>query len=187
MILLGSEIIREVEAGNICISPFEIGRTGPNSYDLTLSSTLRCYTPSILDMDAVNPTVDLTIPDTGLVLEPGRFYLGATNETATSKKYVPFLEGRSSVARLGITVHAAAGVGDRYWGFDPFSSDPLYPVWVLEITVEIPVRVYPNRRVCQVMFMEGRGDEDSPVNRYNGKYSAQRGPQESLLWKDAPR
>lgn len=190
MILLGSEIIAGVQAGDITITDFDASRCGPNSYDLTLSPRLRTYALDIgqaLDMDTDNPTHDLTIPDTGLVLVPGTLYLGATNETATSRRYVPLLEGRSSVARLGITVHAAAGVGDRLWGHDADTDEPLFPVWVLEITVAVPVRVYPNRRVCQVLFLEGSGDPAAPVNRYRGKYSTQKGPQHSLMFKDSDK
>ena len=109
-ILLGDMIDREVRAGNICIDPYNPSNLGPNSYDLTLAPKLVRYTRYPLVMDADNPCEELVIPPEGLLLEPGDFYLGATNETSTSKLYVPLLEGRSSIARLGITVHAAAGV-----------------------------------------------------------------------------
>ena len=184
MILLGSEIIREVEAGNICISDFDPSRCGPNSYDLTLQSVLFCYMQDELDMNKSNPVRRIDIPEEGYVLVPGEFYIGATNETATSKKYVPLLEGRSSIARLGITVHAASGYGDLWWGYDHNDCE-LFPTWTLELSVIKPIRIYANRRVCQAIFVTPQGDPNDPRNRYPGKYSAQKLPQPSLMWKDA--
>ena len=52
------------------------------------------------------------IPEVGIVLEPGRTYLGSTVEYTETRRYVPFLEGKSSVGRLGIDIHATAGKGD---------------------------------------------------------------------------
>lgn len=178
-----SEIIREVEAGNICISNFDHSRCGSNSYDLTLQPVLFCYTQAELDMDKPNPVRRIDIPVDGYVLVPGEFYIGATNETATSKKYVPLLEGRSSVARLGITVHAASGYGDLWWGYD-YNDVEQFPTWTLELYVIKPVRIYANRRVCQAIFAAPQGDPEDPRNRYPGKYSTQKLPQPSLMWED---
>lgn len=183
MILLGSRIIEEYRNGNISISPFDESRVGPNSYDLTLNNKLLRYTEPVLDMMTENPVEEILIPESGLVLYPGELYIGATNETATSKKYVPMLEGRSSIARLGIVVHLAAGFGDCRFGYAEDDTE-LFPTWTLEITVEKPVRIYANRRVCQAYFVQADGDLMDRRNHYRGKYSNQKDPQPSLLWKD---
>lgn len=182
MILLHSEILKEMEAGNIHISPFNIEHLGPNSYDCTLQPTLLVYTDYELDMGKANPTRSITIPESGYVLQPGELYLGATNECATSKKFVPCLEGRSSIARLGISVHHAAGYGDRAFAYNE-NGECTQATWTLEITVVKPVVVYPNRRVCQVYFTTTLGESTEACN-YKGKYSHQKLPQASKIHND---
>lgn len=51
-------------------------------------------------------------PEEGLLLEPDRLYLGRTNEYTYTEGFVPMLEGRSSVGRLGLFIHVTAGFGD---------------------------------------------------------------------------
>ena len=125
MVLTGPEIIRQIEAGDIHIAPFTPAHDGPNSYDVTLNARLLVYDLAPgepLDMKRDNPTRALTIPAEGLVLEPGVLYIGCTNETATSKAFVPMFEGRSSIGRLGINTHITAGFGDVGWGYLPDAS-----------------------------------------------------------------
>ena len=55
-------------------------------------------------------------PSGGFVLQPGRLYLGATQEYTETHATVPFLEGKSSVGRLGIDIHATAGKGVNLFG-----------------------------------------------------------------------
>lgn len=181
LILLKSKLLAAISAGDIFIDPYNEKNVGPNSIDLTLNPKLLVYDNHVLDMDKKNPTRDIIIPNDGLMLLPGVFYLGSTNEVATSDRYVPFLEGRSSVARLGITVHAAAGVGDI--GFAVVNRKPTGATWTLEISVAKPVIVYPNRRVCQVIFLEGVGDICEEY-MYHGKYNHQMEAQSSLMSDD---
>ena len=122
MVLTGKEIVRQMEAGTIHIAPFIPANLGPNSYDVSLNRKLLVYDlppGSALDIKMENPTRSLLIPDAGLVLEPGTLYLGCSNETATSNRFVPMFEGRSSIGRLGINTHITAGFGDVGWGYLP--------------------------------------------------------------------
>ena len=112
MILSGKEIEREIKNGNIKIEPFDRSKINPNSYNLTLSDELVVYENKTLDMKENNPTARLIISKEGLLLQPGRVYLARTIERTFTDKYVPMLEGRSSVGRLGISVHVTAGFGD---------------------------------------------------------------------------
>jgi dCTP deaminase len=163
MILLDRDIVEARERGDIIIEPFDGEHLGPNSYDVTLASHLMVYDyaqAGELDMDRTNSVRQITIPETGLRLEPGQLYLGATNEIIGSKRhFVPHLEGRSSIGRLGMGVHVTAGFGDLgYVGR-----------WTLEITVVHPLRIYPNRRVAQSYFLLGMGlRADRP---YSGRYA----------------
>jgi len=188
MVLTGTEILRQMELGNIHIAPFQSAHLGPNSYDVTLNPSLLVYELSPgehLDMKQENKTRSLEIPEAGLVLQPGILYLGCSNETATSLRYVPMFEGRSSIGRLGINTHITAGFGDVGWGYLPNAEGQLicqYPTWTLEIEVVHAIRVYPNVRIGQVYFMT----PDGVLTYYKGKYSQQKQPQASQLFKDFP-
>ena len=59
-----------------------------------------------------NTSFSITIPEDGLLLEPQKLYLGRTIEYTATEGYVPMLEGRSSIGRLGLFVHVTAGFGD---------------------------------------------------------------------------
>lgn len=170
MILSGREIEREVKAGNIVIDPFDAKQVNPNSYNLRLESTLLTYDCRTLDADTPNLTSSHNLPPEGLVLYPGILYLGSTVEKAGSDKYVPLIEGRSSIGRLGVSVHVTAGFGDI--GF--------LGRWTLEITCVHEVWVFPKMEICQVCFHEIKGDYDL----YNGKYQNAEFVEESKLHEE---
>src|SRR5665647_18534 len=104
MILSGKEIQKQIEAGQIHIDPYNPSDINPNSYNLHLHNQLREYTADILDMKQPNPTRTIEIPPEGLILRPGHLYLGRTVEYTRTDSFVPMLEGRSSVGRLGMYV-----------------------------------------------------------------------------------
>src|SRR4051812_5444120 len=108
MILTGPEIKARLN-GDIQIEPFDIKYLNPNSYNLRLHEDLLVYTEMPLDMKRDNPTQKLTIPPEGILLQPGKLYLGRTVEHTITQNLVPMLEGRSSVGRLGLYVHVTAG------------------------------------------------------------------------------
>ena len=112
MILTGDEIKRQIELKNFQIEDFDEARLGPNSYNLRLHPTLLYYDEVTLDATKINRSSSIEIPETGLILEPGILYIGMTKEyTKTSGPYVPMIEGRSSIGRLGIRIHVTAGFG----------------------------------------------------------------------------
>ena len=171
MILSGKEIHQQVENGTISIDPFNSDQLNPNSYNLRLHSDLLVYDSDVLDMKEKNSTSPLTIPDEGLLLEPQKLYLGRTIERTATDKYVPMLEGRSSVGRLGLFIHITAGFGDI--GFDGF--------WTLEIFCVQPIKIYANLEICQIFYHTIDGDYDLYRSK---KYQSNRGVQPSMLYKD---
>ncbi len=171
MILSGKEIARRVAAGEIVIEPFDPGRLNPNSYNLTLHNELLVYENEILDMKRDNPAKRIVIPPEGLVLEPGRLYLGRTKEFTKTDRFVPMLEGRSSTGRLGLFVHITAGFGDV--GFAGF--------WTLEIFCVQPIRIYPDVEVCQIHYHSIEGDYE--LYR-SGKYQNNTDIQTSRMYRD---
>ena len=111
MILSGKEIARHI-GEEIMITPFNPKRLNPNSYNLTLADELMVYDNYELDMKKKNTGHLLKIPQEGYVLEPNKLYLGRTHEYTKTTCFVPMLEGRSSVGRLGLFIHVTAGFGD---------------------------------------------------------------------------
>lgn len=170
MILTGNEIYNQIVIGNIEIDPFDVTRINPNSYNLSLGNELAVYKDLVLDMRRKSELVSIPIPNDGYKLEPHRLYLASTVERTFTDKYVPILSGRSSIGRLGISIHVTAGFGDI--GFNG--------KWTLEIFCIEPVIIYPNVPICQIYFEEPKGK----VSLYNSKYNNNNGIQGSMLWKD---
>lgn len=176
MILTDQEILTCMEAGDIVISPFRRSCLGTNSYDVHLGATLARYKDPILDAKKHNAVEYFTIGDDGFVLEPHHFYLGVTEEYTETHRHVPFLEGKSSVGRLGIDIHATAGKGDV--GFCNY--------WTLEISVKQPVRVYAGMPVGQLIYFTVKGDILTPYNqKASAKYlEKDPRPRESFMFKN---
>ena len=176
MILSDKNILASIERGEIVIEPFRRDCLGSNSYDVHLAKYLAVYHAEVLDAREHNKIKELLIPPEGLVLQPGVLYLGVTEEYTETHATVPFLEGKSSIGRLGIDIHATAGKGDV--GF--------CNTWTLEISVTMPVRVYAGMPVGQLIYFGVDGDV---LNRYNNKKSAKYNertdrPVESMMWKN---
>lgn len=161
MILSDIMIKQAVKKGDIFISPFDEKKLNPNSYDVTLGKNLIMYLDDVLDMKKSPNYTEIEIDEeTGFCLKPGILYLGVTNEYTSNPSYAPSLEGKSSCARMGISVHLTAGFGDV--GF--------YGNWTLEITVIKPVVVYPGMRIAQLYFQKITSTTEvsyDVVGRYN--------------------
>ncbi len=176
MILSDEAIRQEIKKGSIVIEPYRDQCLGTNSYDVHLGKTLAVYEAKILDAKTPNAIRYFEIPKEGYVLEPDQLYLGVTEEYTETHAHVPFLEGKSSVGRLGIDIHATAGKGDV--GFKNY--------WTLEISAKIPVRVYAGMPVGQIIYFETKGEIKTPYDqkasaKYNDKSPL---PKESQMWRN---
>jgi len=170
MILSGLAIKQHI-GREIIIDPFDESRLNPNSYNLSLHNELLTYTHDTLDMRTDNPTQTLTIPPEGFTLMPGKLYLGRTAEYTRTEGYIPMLEGRSSIGRLGICIHVTAGFGDV--GFAGY--------WTLELFCVQPVRIYAGVQIAQIYYHT----ISQPYERYTkGKYQNNEGIQASMLYKE---
>ena len=176
MILTDIKILEEMKKGMIVISPFDRKFLGSNSYDVHLGRHLAVYKSDILDAKVHNQIEHFEIPDDGLILLPHRLYLGVTDEYTETRAHVPFLEGKSSIGRLGIDIHATAGKGDI--GF--------CNTWTLEISVKQAVRVYHGMPIGQLIYFEVSGEIGTSYNaKASAKYNTRTDkPVESMMWKN---
>lgn len=172
MILTGLEIERQIKLGRINIEPFKTSRVNPNSYNVTLAPELYVYRDPILDMKKKGDLERIEIPESGLKLEPNKLYLGRTNEYTSTRDYVPLLEGRSSIGRLGLFIHVTAGFGDV--GFSGY--------WTLEIACVQPIVIYPNIEIGQLYYHVPEGKKT--YYKANAKYNYNNGVQGSKIYKE---
>ena len=169
MILSGREIKNRL-GKEITIEPFNEQQLNTNSYNLKLHNELAVYDSDILDVKKNNSISKIIIPEEGIVLKPGKLYLGRTVEYTKTKDYVPMIEGRSSIGRLGMFIHVTAGFGDI--GFSGY--------WTLEISCIQPVRIYSGVEICQIFYHEISGE----YVEYNGKYQNNKDMQQSMIFKE---
>ena len=114
-------------------------------------------------------------PDEPFMMQPGDFALASTVESLElPDDLLGRLEGRSSIARLGITVHSTAAVFE--------------PGWIGTATMELsnlgrmPVALYPGMRICAFSFEEVSSPVSVPYRLKRGnKYAGQVTPRASLL------
>jgi dCTP deaminase len=186
VILTGPEILEAVKSGDIEIDPFVREHVNPASFDLTLGDEVLQYVlpgvvrfmgqhkiyehRSFLDSKIENDYVRTFLSD-GLILEPGNLYLMHTVERVMAKRFVCVLDGKSSLGRLGVSIHQTAGYGDC--GFNG--------QYTMEVTCVLPVRLYAGMRVAQIRFHTVRG----VVAKYDGNYVGDRakGPVPSMSWR----
>lgn len=154
MLLSGLEIEKNLNK-NIIIKPFNKEQLNTNSYNITLDKNLVIYNEEVLDMKKDNNFRNIVIPPEGMIIYPGKIYLGKTKEYTETYSFVPSIEGRSSIGRLGINIHASSPYGNE--GFKGF--------WTLEISCIQPVRIYANIHIGQIYYHLLQGETIS----YNSK------------------
>lgn len=111
-------------------------------------------------------TIDITIPETGAILNPNLGYLGSTFEYTETRNIFPYIDGKSTIGRNFILNHHTAGRGD-----DGFCGQ-----WTLEIRVLCPTLVMPYMRIGQIYYEQFRGRR-KPYNRNpHSHYNDQAGP-----------
>ena len=188
MILSDADILARLADGDLAIEPLDDvdQQVQPASVDLRLGeqflefqrTNIPCIHPT--EADEVGEYVTETTVDRGdeFILHPGDFVLGTTAErVAIPDDLVAHVEGRSSLGRLAIVVHATAGLCD--------------PGYEGQITLELsnlgtaPVALSPGMRVSQLTFTELTSAADRPYGAERGsKYQNQDGPQASRIGDD---
>jgi len=162
-VLSDGTIRRLVDEGRITITPWDPGMVQPASVDLRLgNSFLVFHNFRVPAIDLAEPPSNLTeqvVLDEGgsFVIHPGEFVLGRTEEyVELPDDVVARIEGKSSLGRLGLIVHATAGF------VDPGFRGTL----TLEITnlTRVPIVLWPGKPIAQLSFMA----LDAPAERPYG-------------------
>jgi dCTP deaminase len=187
--ILSDHTIREyLETGRIVIDPFDPAKVQPSSVDLTLDRrflVFRNHTRALIDvkerLDDLTEAVEIAT-DGVFLLHPGEFVLGSTAERiGIPDDLVGRLEGKSSLARLGLLIHSTAGFVDA--GFEGYLTLELSNVATL------PITLYPGMKIGQISFLQMTTAADHPygAGRLGSKYQGQEGPTASQYWKNFER
>jgi dCTP deaminase len=173
-------IRRLIEAGRLVVDPYDPAMVQPSSIDLRLGDSFRVFhNHRVTAIDLREPPDNLTeevVIGEGepFVIHPGEFCLGRTLEwVELPHDVVSRVEGKSSIGRLGLIVHATAGFVD--------------PGWKGTLTLElnnltrVPIKLYTGLPIAQLSFMA----LDAPAERPYGSpglgshYQGQRAATES--------
>lgn len=152
-VLSDGAILDLVRDGRIRIEPWDPSLVQPASLDLRLGDSFRVFhnhRASAIDLRQPpgNLTEEVAVPpEESFVIHPGEFCLGRTLEwVELPDDIVARIEGKSSLGRLGLIVHATAGFCD--------------PGWKGTLTLElnnltrVPIKLYPGLQIAQLSFME---------------------------------
>ncbi len=188
-ILSDSDIKKHIEKGLILIDPLEDPerQIQPSSVDLRIGSEFKgfriirkpCIDPKDeSDIESYMESFHITDKEP-FIIHPGEFALATTFERVKlPDNLVARVEGRSSMGRLGITMHVTAGYID--------------PGFCGKITLEIsnigkmPVALYPGQRVCQIVFETMTSPAEKPYGHpdRDSKYMGQTRPESSRIKHD---
>jgi len=189
MVVLSGEQIREyVKLGKIIIDPYDEKLVGPSQVDLRLGTKFRAFRGNKLvdprDKKSIEQNTRL-IDTKGkpFVLRPRQLVLGITQErVAVPNDLVASIEGRSSIARMGVFIHISSGHVNPGSG----TKEPI------PVTLEIlnmnpsPVKLYPGMRICQLLFYTMDRAVRRGYDELKGKYSGKLEPSGSMAFKDNP-
>ena len=163
-----------LEAGTLSITPLDKEQVQPASVDIRLGNTFSIVEDLSTGLITLKDEVRYkTINTDTYILLPGQFVLATTMEyVSLPDNLTAFVEGRSSLGRLGLFIQNAGWVDPGFQG---------------EITLELfnanrcAIELKAGRRVGQLVFAEM---DDTALKPYNGKYQGQKGATGSRVYMD---
>lgn len=186
MAVLSDRTIKEwLTVGRLSIEPLDPEAIQPASVDLRLDRSFRVFRSTTRPfVDVREPVDDLTelveiSEGEPFVIQPGSFCLGSTIETISlPDDIVARVDGRSSLGRLGLLVHATAGYVDPGWK----------GCLTLELSnqSQMPIALYPGMRIAQISFYTLTTPVDRPYGStgLGSKYQGQTGPTASRVSRE---
>lgn len=175
MILSDKTILKMLNEDTLKITPIEKEQVQPASVDVRLGDTFSIVEDSATGMVTLENEIKYkTIKTDRYILLPGQFVLATTMEYfELPNNLTAFVEGRSSLGRMGLFIQNAGWVDPGFKG---------------EITLELfnanrcAIELCPGRRVGQLVFAQM---DDFALNPYNGKYQGQKGATGSRVYMDS--
>ncbi len=178
MILNDKTIKKYISEKIIEIHPFDDIQIQPSSVDLRLGYDFLIYPEDLELIDVKDPYFQNRLireeaTPSGFIIKPKQFVLATTIEYIKLPDFITaFVEGRSSLGRLGLFIENAGWVDAGFEG---------------NITLEfynansIPIKIYPEMRICQLVFAKMESKAEKP---YRGKYQGQKGATASKIYLD---
>lgn len=185
MILSDRDIKKELKRGRITIEPLFPNAIQPASVDLHLGPHFLVFkTDRHTCIDPKEPlehmmeevTIDM---DKQFIIHPGQFALGMAYEvTGVADDLVARLEGKSSLGRIGLIIHATAGY------LDP--GNKLKMTLELHNIANLPIKLYYKMPIAQMSFSPLSSKADSPYGskKLGSKYYGNMKPKASHYYKN---
>ena len=174
MILSDRTIYEYLERGDLVIDPLEKGQVQPASVDIRLGSSFLKLDENYFEAMTLTDEIKYVSMEADEIIIPSNSFL-----LATTMEYIKlpcnltaFVEGRSSIGRMGLFIQNAGWVDPGFEG---------------EITLELynanrlPIKLEKGRRICQLVFAQM---DDMALNPYQGKYQGQRSAVGSRVFLD---
>lgn len=197
--ILSDRDLKERLKKDLIITPLDLEtQLGPSSIDLRLGNRFRLFKHSKhavidplnyndkelghheMDGEKITEYEYTTLYETTkpFILHPGEFALASLKEyVEIPADLIGRLEGRSSLGRIGLLVHATAGYVDP--GFKGNLTLEIANVGVL------PIKLYPGQRICQIVIEEMKSPAEIPYGlRKGSKYLNEKGATQSRIDKD---
>lgn len=187
MILSDRSIRAALADGRVKVEPLADNAIQPSSIDLRLDRFFRVfanhrYAHIDVRADQRDLTDEVEVAEgESFVLHPGEFVLGSTLErVALPDDLVARIEGKSSLGRLGLLVHATAGFVDAGW-------DGHLTLEFSNVST-LPIVIYPGMRIGQLALFQLDAAAESPYGSESlgSKYKGQRGPTPSRYFLNFP-
>ncbi|HIG18998.1 MAG TPA: dCTP deaminase [Candidatus Handelsmanbacteria bacterium] len=163
MILSDGTLRNMLSSGELVVEPVDEGQIQPASIDLRLSNHFLKVDENRLEVIRLDAEVEyMELEQEQIVIPPHSFLLATTREWIRLPKDVTaFVEGRSSIGRIGLFIQNAGWVDPGFEGnltLELFNANRL------------PIRLQAGRRICQLVFARMDQAAHTP---YNGKYQGQ--------------
>jgi dCTP deaminase len=178
-VILSDGTIRElIAAGTLVIDPIVDAQIQPASVDVRLGADFLVFRNHTVEViDPFNRPADLMervqVPEgEAFILHPGEFVLGTTVEAiGLPDDLVARVEGKSSLGRLGLLIHATAGFVDPGWTRGQITLE-------LSNVATLPIKLWPGMRIGQLSFHRLDKAAERPYGHpdLNSKYVGQSGP-----------
>jgi len=174
MILSDKTIKKMIEEKTLVVAPVTEDQIQPASVDIRLGNTFSVVEDSSTGIITMENKIGYKRIETDTyLLLPGQFVLATTMEYfELPNDLTAFVEGRSSLGRMGLFIQNAGWVDPGFKG---------------EITLELynanrcAIELKAGRRVGQLVFAKMDCEAENP---YNGKYQGQTGATGSRVYMD---